>query len=295
MRNQSKTNLNAQLVHVETDDSFPVSEPDFNTRTDTPNIEPHVHDMFEIGYCFDGSGVFLIGGKIFQFQAGDAVVINTHEVHLAKSDPGKTTSWGFLYLDPIRLLSENIGSVSVSLKLSRYCGADFRNIIRGTEESELADCIRLILLERRNKTQDSLSMIRALTWRMMILLDRRYRSSDFRDEESSLGDYRDIERIAPALKYITANYDRKISISKLASLCYTSESNFRKLFHRAMGSAAQPYLLKIRLNAACSMLRNTEESILSIAMRCGYESLSNFNRQFHSAYGISPRDFRKRS
>ena len=295
MRNQSKTNLNAQLVHVETDDSFPVSEPDFNTRTDTPNIEPHVHDMFEIGYCFDGSGVFLIGGKIFQFQAGDAVVINTHEVHLAKSDPGKTTSWGFLYLDPIRLLSENIGSVSVSLKLSRYCGSDFLNIIRGTEEPELADCIRLILLERRNKTQDSLSMIRALTWRMMILLDRRYRNSDFHDEESSLGDYRDIERIAPALKYITANYDRKISISKLASLCYTSESNFRKLFHRAMGSAAQPYLLKIRLNAACSMLRNTEESILSIAMRCGYESLSNFNRQFHSAYGISPRDFRKRS
>ena len=280
------------MAHIEVDDDFPVSEPDFNTRSETPDVGPHIHDLLEIGYCFSGSGIFLVGNKIFPFKAGDAVVINTHEVHLAKGNPGKTTSWGFLYLDPVRLLSENIGSFSMCLKLSRYCGSGFKNIIDGAEEPDIADSIRRILLERRNKPEGYRSMIRSLAWQLMLLLNRYYKGDGAGDEP---GDYRDIERIVPALNYMDVNFNRDIDISKLAGLCFTSESNFRKLFHKAMGCAAQPYLLKMRLNVACAMLRNTKESILAVALHCGYNNLSNFNRQFREKYGISPRDFRKNS
>ena len=63
----------------------------FNTRGENPSIGAHIHNLFEIGYCYSGSGVFLIGGKIFTFKPGDAVVITSHEVHLAKGDPGGVT------------------------------------------------------------------------------------------------------------------------------------------------------------------------------------------------------------
>ncbi len=294
MRNQS---INAtpfpagQEERSTVDPDFPVSQPDFNTRTEHPDIAPHIHDLFEIGYCFDGTGIFIVGGKVFPFKKGDAVVINTHEVHIAKGSPGGTTSWGFLFLDPIRLLADNIGSYSDCLKLSHYCGGAFKNIIDGTEHPEIAECIRNILFEIRDRPKGYRSMIRSLTWQLMLFLNRYYNAED---SEDSGRDYRDIERILPALNYIDAHYNEDIDIPFLAKLCFTSESNFRKLFHKAMGCAAMPYLMQIRLNVASAMLKNSDSSILETALQCGYNSLSNFNRQFRDHFGVSPREFRKR-
>lgn len=270
---------------------FPVSEPDFNTRDENPKINPHIHDAFEIGYCFEGSGIYMIGNKIFPFKPGDAVVINSHEVHIAKGSPGNFTTWGWLYLDPVRLLADNVGSFGECLKIARYCGANFKNIIDGSDNQAITDCIRQILIESRDKQNNYRSMIRALTWQLMLLLERYY-AVDL-DVSDFTQDYKAIARVVPAIKYMSENFDQSIAVAELARLCCTSEPNFRKLFHKALGCAAQPYLLKLRLNAASAMLVNTDSSILSIAEATGYDSLSNFNRQFKSHFGTSPRKYRE--
>lgn len=292
MRIQSKNDQShrtEQLQRIPVDDDFPVGVPDFNTRDEHPDIGPHIHDLFEIGYCFDGTGLFLIGDKILPFKGGDAVVINTHEVHIARGTPGNTTSWGFLHLDPVRLLADSAGSYSESLSLSRYCGSAFRNIIDGEVYPEIAQCILQILLEVRDRPEHYRSMVRSLSWRLLLLLNRYYRGGESADAPQ---DYQDIERIVPALRYLNDNYSEEINVAKLAELCFASESNFRKLFHRAMGCAPQPYLQRLRLNAAGALLKNSTVSVLKIAQRCGYNNLSNFNRQFRARFGVSPRDYR---
>ena len=292
MRKQSKSgksHLTEQLQRIPVDDDFPVGTPDFNTRDEHPDIGPHIHDLFEIGYCFDGTGLFLIGDKILPFKGGDAVVINTHEVHIARGTPGNTTSWGFLHLDPVRLLADSIGSYSENLRLSQYCGSAFRNIIDGEAYPEIAHCILQILLEVRDRPDHYRSMVRSLTWRLMLLLNRYHRGGESSDAPR---DYQEIERIMPALRYLNDNYNEEIDVVKLAELCFASESNFRKLFHRAMGCAPQPYLQRLRLNAAATLLKNSSASVLEIAQRCGYNNLSNFNRQFRARFGVSPRDYR---
>ena len=135
-------------------------------------------------------------------------------------------------------------------------------------------------------------MIRSLTWQLMLFLNRYY---DANESADTVRDYRDIERVMPALDYIDAHYNEEIDVPGLAKLCFASESNFRKLFHKAMGCAAMPYLMRIRLNVASAMLKNSDRSILEIALQCGYNSLSNFNRQFRDHFGVSPREFRKRT
>ncbi len=294
MRIQSKERNSPQSGTVEriaVDPDFPVAEPDFNIRTDRPDIGPHIHDMLEIGYCYDGSGIFIAGRKMFPFKKGDAAITNTREVHIAKASPGGETDWGWLNFDPVRLLAENVGSYADCLKLSRYSGDAFRNIIDGAEYPEIANCIRLIVEEARDKRKGYRSLIRSLSWQLLLYLDRHHTAPDGPEEGC---DYQDIERIVPALQYIDAHYNEEVGIPHLAKLCFTSESNFRKLFHKAMGCAARPYLLKIRMNVASTMLANTESSILEIAKRCGYATLSNFNRQFQEKYGMSPRDYRGR-
>ena len=42
---------------------------------------PHFHNLFEVAYCHSGAGVYTIAEKIFPFQAGDVVIVNTKEPH----------------------------------------------------------------------------------------------------------------------------------------------------------------------------------------------------------------------
>lgn len=290
MRNQSSFQLE-KFEPALLGADFPVSEPDFNTRGENPDVAPHIHDAFEIGYCFEGSGVYLVGHKVLPFKAGDAVVVNSSEIHIAKGSPGGTTTWGWLYLDPVRLLADGASRFGASLRIGRYCGMAFRNIVEGSRHPDIADCIRKILIECRDKPENYRPMVRALTWRLMLLLERHL---DVGVETSeTVQDCRALARIMPALRHIGDHYSDELSVAGLARLCHASEANFRKLFHKGLGCAPQTYVLKLRLGAAGAMLENSTESILAIAQRAGYGSLSNFNRQFKRQFGLSPRAFRR--
>lgn len=41
------------------------------------------------------------------------------------------------------------------------------------------------------------------------------------------------------------------------------------------------------------MLKETNETVLNIAIACGYNNISLFNREFKKAYNITPLEYRK--
>ena len=123
-----------------------------------------------------------------------------------------------------------------------------------------------------------------MVWQLLLLIRRYYPESSGNDA----GKFEDIQRIAPALEWMNSHMDQPVTLAQLAGKCHTSIPNFRKLFHRAMGCAPQPYLIRMRLSTACSMLKHTNLAIQEIALRCGFPTLSNFNRQFQNICGTSP-------
>ena len=50
----------------------------------------------------------------------------------------------------------------------------------------------------------------------------------------------------------------------------------------------------VGLNAAAEALHTTDETVLTIASRCGFENLSYFNRAFKKHFGMTPREYRKK-
>ena len=289
MKKTQQTTIAGALAPINVPPDFPVAEAVFNTRGETPAIQAHIHNLFEIGYCYSGSGVFLIGSKIFTFKPGDAVIITSREVHLATGNPGGVTSWGFLNFDPAGLVARHMDTAEPCFALEHCCGEDFTNIVDGEKHPELCDCIRRIVEERKNMQPDSKSMIRSMVWQLLLLIRRYHPESSGNDA----GKFEDIQRIAPALEWMNSHLDQPVTLAQLAGKCHTSIPNFRKLFHRAMGCAPQPYLIRMRLSTACSMLKHTNLAIQEIALRCGFPTLSNFNRQFQNICGTSPGALRR--
>ena len=60
------------------------------------------------------------------------------------------------------------------------------------------------------------------------------------------------------------------------------------------GQSFIAFLNEYRLNAAAEALQTTDETILTIASRCGFETLSYFNRAFKAHFGMTPREYRKK-
>ena len=79
-----------------------------------------------------------------------------------------------------------------------------------------------------------------------------------------------------------------------AGVCSFSASHFMRWFRQMTGQSFVAFLNEFRLNAAAEALQATDETVLTIASRCGFENLSYFNRTFKAHFGTTPREYRKK-
>lgn len=101
-----------------------------------------------------------------------------------------------------------------------------------------------------------------------------------------------LEKLKIILSYIEKNYQRQITIEETAGLCFYSKSYFMRFFKEAVGITFVEYLNNYRLDIAAKKLKETEENILNIAIDCGFENLSYFNRRFKGRFGVTPGRYR---
>ena len=100
------------------------------------------------------------------------------------------------------------------------------------------------------------------------------------------------EVIKNAIKYITKNFSRQITLEEVASVVHLSSSYFSTLFKECTGSTFKEYLNMIRVEESKRLLSNTDYSIIDIAIATGFESQSYFTKIFKRYTGYTPKQFR---
>ena len=85
-----------------------------------------------------------------------------------------------------------------------------------------------------------------------------------------------------------------LRVADAAGVCSFSSSHFMRWFRQMTGQSFVAFLNEYRLNAAAEALHATDETVLTIASRCGFENLSYFNRAFKAHFGMTPREYRKK-
>lgn len=100
------------------------------------------------------------------------------------------------------------------------------------------------------------------------------------------------QTIKPAIDYISENFlNTKIPMTYLANRCQISESYLNKLFMKKFGIPPVKYIIQLKINYACDLLRSELYTITQIAEICGYSNVYFFSRQFKEYMGISPSAF----
>jgi AraC-like DNA-binding protein len=258
-------------------------------QQDHPITFLHVHDCLELGYCYGGSGIFMVGDKVLPFQAGDVSFINHTEVHLAQSAPGTVSEWTWIYLDPLRLAGTLGGNLDI-LAPTPLAGPGFHNLLSREAHPALNRVVSRLVEELRGGQAGQAEVLRALALELMVLMHRAYppeaRSSAMPRPRP------DFERVAPALQWVAQHFADPVEVPKLARLCGLSAPQFRRVFQRAIGQGPRAYWLGMRLQLAASLLRTTARSVLEISQDTGFETLSSFNRLFRARFGQTPSGWR---
>ncbi|MEM8807822.1 MAG: AraC family transcriptional regulator [Cyanobacteria bacterium P01_G01_bin.38] len=94
------------------------------------------------------------------------------------------------------------------------------------------------------------------------------------------------------LEYIEAYLDQDIKLASLAQLLDMSQFHFSHLFKQSMGISPYQYLLQQRVERAKQLLKQTDQSILQIALECGFSSHSHLSKQFRQLTGMTPKVYR---
>lgn len=284
--------LELQYVEYELDDVFPVSE--INTDMHMPDTQPitflHYHNCFEIGYCYEGSGVFAVNEKLLPFSKGDVSVIFGNQVHIAKSDPLSPSRWIFVYIDLYKLLMSSPTEDVIRLSTVFDGNSGIPNIVKGSEYPEITRTVYEIIEELKNESDLYELTVKGLAIRLAVEL-YRISSTDGVSEASGQSVLKDL---SPAINYIAGNYNKEIKIDNLAKLCMMSPTGFRRNFRRAMSMPPSEYIYQFRNRMALIRLRDCNTSILDVSISVGYNSLSSFNRHFKRITGMSPSEWRRR-
>jgi AraC-like DNA-binding protein len=67
-----------------------------------------------------------------------------------------------------------------------------------------------------------------------------------------------------------------------------SRFQFLRRFKHTVGMTPHAWLVRLRLERACTLLARSETSIAQVAMAVGFYDQSHFNRAFRSAFGVAP-------
>ena len=106
--------------------------------------------------------------------------------------------------------------------------------------------------------------------------------------------YKNIQKIVNEIdSCIKSRGDEAITLSRLASMLGYSEFYVSRKFREISGMSLRDYLRCRKLAFALKEIRDTNNSILDIAISYGFSSHEAFTRAFKEVYGITPSEYRK--
>jgi AraC family transcriptional regulator len=102
------------------------------------------------------------------------------------------------------------------------------------------------------------------------------------------------KQVQPVMAFAAAHFDEDVSLAALAEQAGLSPFHLHRVFSAAAGETPKQYTLRLRLGRAAVMLLTGDDSVLDIALSCGFQSHEAFCRTFRKRFGMTPTGYRER-
>lgn len=194
----------------------------------------------------------------------------------------------FIYELVNRHMSE---AVLIPLKEKEFC-----LFLQGNIDENIAKSMEVRMKRINNSIEDFLGI------RFQITYIRRKENESLREwfdrtytvkDEGNLEEHNGEILIQKSIEYMKKHHQEGLSLSDISEVIGLSKSYFSYLFKQRTGKNYIEYLNEIRLEESMKDLKNTDEKIVVIAEKHGFQNLEYFSRYFKKKTGESPAKWRK--
>ena len=257
----------------------------------------HWHDYFECFVALSGEGDFCAGNDRFLFKPGDVVVVDPLKIHGVMRM--EATHSALVMLFPRRLIAPVETAVDVAfLSAWEHRAAETLPVLRAGHAAAPALHEALLKLTQvwfGKSAATERCMELKLRFMEVLLGLRTAFTANEEARGSTQGDRALREsRLRRALDYVSLHGHEAISQPQVAKAAGMSTSRFRAFFKETTGWGFARYLREQRVERAAKLLRESSESIATIAHRTGFADQSHLLRCFRDKFGVSPKDYRRK-
>lgn len=260
-----------------------------------PYFDPtfHLHPEFQLSYVIEGEGNRIVGDSIKPFKADDMVLIGpnlphvwrSHNPYFEKDSPLSTTVIVTYFHE--HFLGETIQhkdefEAIQHLFQRSQCGIEITGQTHATVGKLLKELLTLDGADSIIQLLRILNTI-ALSDECHLITDTHSRSYNTEAET---------DRMNKVYAYIMKNFQKKITLEEVASIASMTNTSFSRYFKSRVNQSFSDFLKEIRIEYACKLLKEGKMNIDRIGYDCGFQSLTNFNKQFKKVTGKQPHQYR---
>ena len=264
----------------------------------TDSLGMHIHDFYEINIITSGNGRHYLANRNIPTDIGDVFVIPPNVPHGYHSN-GNLTVYHILlskefsvkYFDDLKELN----GFQMLFEIEPILRLNTDKAFYLTLEKEAFDKLKatLSLLEAESDgghDSDLRRCFHTLTLIATLCKNMNIFSLAPTDNVSNNQTVSVIKSIA----YIENNYNQKLNLKTISENCKMSYSTYLRFFKKLTGMTPIKYQNICRIKRAENLLIKTNETVLSIALTCGFYDSAHFIREFKKNNGISPAEYRSK-
>lgn len=252
----------------------------------------HFHNLLEIGYCYDGAGQLVLGKEDCRYEKDMFSVIPRNFPHTTNSENGEVNRWEYLFVDLEGVLGEwfqnNTRRMNEIIKRINSKAV----VTRAEDKPLMAAKVLEIMDTIRQMDEYYMEKAKALMIALLLDIARMFEREGGRAREAVRMEHSAV-MVSKVLDYVGYHYMEPILVEDLARMCHVSETHFRRIFTGYMEMTPLQYINTVRIQNACEYLRRTDWQVSDIANKCGFTTISTFNRNFKEIMGETPMEWRK--
>lgn len=247
----------------------------------------HFHQDIEFVCVISGHMGYNINGRNIYLREGDAIMVNSNQIHFSFATRKERCEYIILILHPRILCStyhvENkyVAPVTENERLS---------YIHFTRDMSCCKNIQM-LAEKMLKVMDNSFLITKQFYEIWEVIINYCKESvnfdDLSECDPALG------CVKRMLNYSRVNYAKAISLEDIANAGGVSKTYCNQLFHKYINRSPVENLMRFRAEKVAELLTDTHLSMSEIAARTGFSGASYMTEIFKRYYKKTPREFRK--
>jgi len=262
------------------------------------SIAPHAHEFVELVYVQKGRGLHTYRGQTYAIAEGDVFIIEPNAEHAYESPEQDFAVYNVLFHKP--LLTAELEALSafapfvdffyVEPFFRSYSDFQARLVLDVSDRVEMTMYLDKLLSEFTKRRIGYQIVVKTQLIELFIFLSRCYERQAERSPPRPNGDPDLFDHI---VRFVDSHYAQPLTLEQISRLGGMSSTAFAVKFKQRTGKTFIEYRNRRRIDASLDLLARTDDKMIAIAEKVGFDDLSFFNKTFKQSMGCTPSEYRK--